>query len=383
MDIYLDTLLHLPFATVESFQEIDDFIYFKIGLINEEIFCPHCQKEITEIHQTEYVLIRDLSVFGRKVYLKVPRRQFYCSDCHKYSTEKLEFIEWRHRYTRRYEESIHEKVKNANIEQVGREEELSRDIVQSIFNHVEEKKKRDWGHPKRVGMDEFAQRKGHQDFVTVISDIEVAKPLEIIEGREGEKLIEVLSAEALEIREGVEEVSVDMWGGFPKVIEAVFPNARIVYDRFHVMQQVNRELNKLRKLMKVTTKYIKNWLLKNRKDLKNEDKEKLDKILMEHPCLKIAYDIKEELREIYEKRQTVKGGKREIEKWLRTADILYRKSARMIKSHLEGICNYFTNRTTNAAAEGMNTKIKLIMRQGYGFSNFDNFQLRLLAAFDD
>ena len=56
MDIYLDTLLHLPFATVESFREIDDFIYFKIGLINEEIFCPYCQKKITEIHQTEYIL---------------------------------------------------------------------------------------------------------------------------------------------------------------------------------------------------------------------------------------------------------------------------------------------------------------------------------------
>ena len=57
--------------------------------------------------------------------------------------------------------------------------------------------------------------------------------------------------------------------------------------------------------------------------------------------------------------------------------------AQMIKSHLEGICNYFTNRTTNATAEGINTKIKLIMRQGYGFNNFDNLKLRLLAAFDD
>ena len=45
MDIYLDTLLHLPFATVESFQEVDNFIYFKIGLINEEIECSHCQKK--------------------------------------------------------------------------------------------------------------------------------------------------------------------------------------------------------------------------------------------------------------------------------------------------------------------------------------------------
>jgi transposase len=159
MDIYLDTLLHLPFATVESFREIDNFIYFKIGLINEEIICPHCQKKISDIHQVEHVLIRDLPVFGRKVYLRVPRRQFYCQDCHKHSTERLEFIEWRHRYTRRYEETIHEKVRHLSIEQVSREEEISRDVVQSIFNYLEENKKREWGHPKRVGIDEFAKKK--------------------------------------------------------------------------------------------------------------------------------------------------------------------------------------------------------------------------------
>jgi transposase len=382
MDIYLDTLLHLPFATVESFREVDDFTYFKIGLINEEISCPHCQKIISEIRQIEYVLIRDLSVFGKKVYLQVPRRQFYCPDCHKYSTERLEFIEWRHRYTRRYEESISKKVKHTSIEEVSREEELSRDVVQSIFNYLEERRKQDWGHPKRIGMDEFSRRKGHKDFITVVSDIDAVKPLEIIEGRKGEKLIEVLSEKELEVRKGVEEVSVDMWAGFTKVIKKVFPNARIVYDRFHVMQQLNRELNKLRKLMKVTGRKVKTLLLHNRKDLTNAEKEELDKTLIEHPCLQIAYEIKEKLREIYEKRQTFKGGKREIEKWLKTASILYRESAQMIQEHLEGVCNYFTNRTTNAVAEGMNTKIKLIMRQGYGFSNFDNFQLRLLAAFD-
>jgi len=38
-------------------------------------------------------------------------------------------------------------------------------------------------------------------------------------------------------REQVEEVSVDMWGGFPKVIAQVFPNTRIVFDRFHVMKR--------------------------------------------------------------------------------------------------------------------------------------------------
>ncbi len=37
-----------------------------------------------------------------------------------------------------------------------------------------------------------------------------------------------------------------MWEGFPKVIKQVFPNAKIVLDRFHVMKAVNKDLNKLR-----------------------------------------------------------------------------------------------------------------------------------------
>jgi transposase len=196
-------------------------------------------------------------------------------------------------------------------------------------------------------------------------------------------LIEVLSEQDLEVREGVEEVSVDMWEGFPKVIESVFPKARIVYDRFHVMKAVNRELNRLRIKLKVTGRKIKYFLLRNGESLEEEERKELEKITKEHPLLQIAYEIKEKLREIYEKRQTVKGGTREIQKWLRGASVIYRESASMIKAHLEGVCNYFAHRTTNGVAEGINTKIKLIKRQGYGFSNFENFRLRLLAAFDD
>ena len=102
--------------------------------------------------------------------------------------------------------------------------ELSREKVQSIFNHIEESKEKDWGNPKKIGIDEFAQKKGHQDFVTVVSDIEAGKPLEILEGRESDKLIEALSGEELEVREGVEEVSIDMCEGFVKVSKKVFSN---------------------------------------------------------------------------------------------------------------------------------------------------------------
>lgn len=236
---------------------------------------------------------------------------------------------------------------------------------------------------KKVGMDEFAKRKGHKDFVTVLSDVEKGRPIEIIEGRKQEELIGSLSQRAIEEREAVEAVSIDMWSGFVQVIKKVFPNALIVYDRFHVMKHVNQELNKLRKKMKLTEKNTKYLLLKNQESLSKEEKDKLIIVFKEYPCLAIAYELKEELRRIYEKTRTVSAGRRKIEKWLRSATLFYQESGSMIEKHLEGICNYFVNRTTNGAAEGINTKIQLIKRQGYGFNNFENFKLKLLACFSD
>ena len=55
----------------------------------------------------------------------------------------------------------------------------------------------------------------------------------------------MLKQQPLAVREAVEEVCVDMWRGFPKVIKEVFPQAKIVIDRFHVQKLVNKDLNKI------------------------------------------------------------------------------------------------------------------------------------------
>ena len=97
----------------------------------------------------------------------------------------------------------------------------------------------------------------------------------------------------------------------------------------------------------------------------------------------IAYELKEELRTIYERSRTVMAAQRKMKKWSRIAGILYRDSAAMIDRHLRGICNYFENHTTSGITEGINTRIKLIKRQGYGFPEFEHFRLRLLACLGD
>jgi len=174
-----------------------------------------------------------------------------------------------------------------------------------------------------------------------------------------------------------------MWGGYPLVVEKMFPNAQIVYDRFHVMQHVNRELNKLRRTVGVTERGSKYLLLSIGAYLDVEDQEKLKLLLEQSPCLNIAYQLKEELRSIYETSKTLKSATRQLKKWLIYAKLFYQQSAQMISSHLEGICNYFISHATSGVMEGINNKIKLIKRQGYGFTNFENFRLRLLACFSD
>ena len=151
------------------------------------------------------------------------------------------------------------------------------------------KKKDNWKEVKRLSIDEVSKRKGHKNFATVVSNIDAGELLEVIDSHKQEDIIEILKQQPLEIREKVEEVSVDMWGGFPKVVKEVFPNAKVVIDRFHVMQPVIKELNQLRQKAKIKIKGSRFILLKNKVDLTEEQKVKLETILKRSKRLRLAW----------------------------------------------------------------------------------------------
>jgi transposase len=234
-----------------------------------------------------------------------------------------------------------------------------------------------------MSIDEVSQRKGRGNFVTVVSDVERGKLLEVINSHQQEEIIECLKQQPIEVREKVKEVSIDRWGGFPKVIAEVFPNAVLVYDRFHVMKSVNEELNKIRRQMGISIKGSRYILLKNGEDLPEEELEKLDLILNSSRRLRLAYLLKEEFRQIFEDSDSVVEGQQHLLQWLTKARPIYGQVVTTIQEHLDGISNYFISRTTSGVMEGINNRIKLIKRQAYGFVNFDNFRSRLLACFFD
>jgi transposase len=222
-------------------------------------------------------------------------------------------------------------------------------------------------------------RRGH-DYKTVVCDIDTGELLEIVDSHKQVAIIEKLSEQALEMRESVEEVSIDMWAGFAKVVEEVFPKATIVYDRFHVMAKVVKEVKKIARQHGVNKRKEQRILLRNGIDLNEEEKEKLSSYLKLGNRLQLAYEYKEEFREIYEQSKTVEEGREKLKLWLAKVSKIYGKVVETIRDHFEGICNYFKSRATSGVMEGINNRIKLIKRQGYGFTNFQNFRRRLLAC---
>ena len=144
MNFHLNSLLNLPNISVFTCSKEAGFTFLHLQLTNEGIDCPNCQNYTDIVHQTSHILIRDLSIIGAGVYLKVPRRKFYCNNCQKYPTEQLVWVENRQRFTQRYQEYIYERVsvagdpprKESSCQQISRSEDLSKDQVQRIFSRI-------------------------------------------------------------------------------------------------------------------------------------------------------------------------------------------------------------------------------------------------------
>ncbi|NER38310.1 MAG: transposase [Oscillatoria sp. SIO1A7] len=197
MDFHLAHLLSFPNTTVETCQYCDNSVVIKITLLNTGIYCPHCDRFTEDINQDRPILVRDLPAFGKKVYLEVPRRQFFCSNCQKFFTENLDYIHAKRRHTIRYEQYVYERVIASNIG-LGREESLKYDEIKAMFDaRAKNEKKNDWSRVERINIDEFSVRKGHKNFQTVIGDPDNQCLLDVIDGHTQQKVTEALMEQPL------------------------------------------------------------------------------------------------------------------------------------------------------------------------------------------
>jgi transposase len=196
-----------------------------------------------------------------------------------------------------------------------------------------------------------------------------------------------------EERDYIKYVSIDMWDGYYQAVKEALPKkVKIVIDRFHVMKHLNESLGKCRKeiqkgLTESERELMKGsrWLLvSNEENLDLEQLTKLKDILKKHPNLKKCYNIKEEFREIFNSETKIRKARMRIKTWkkkIRKINIKYlNKFLKTFENWEKEIMNYFSSgKITNGTVEGINNKIKVIKRRGYGYTNIKNFRQRILS----
>jgi transposase len=397
MQPLLTELLGLPGIDVENYYIFDDKIIFEVERHSEKAVCPRCGNESAHLHQNHPYFVRDLPVMDRLVLLKVNRRQFKCECCGKPFSEALDFVDKRRKHTNRFSDKIVQQVVHSDVHTVGQQNDLSDEEVWSIIKHVSKKKVViDLTQLKRLGMDEIALRKGQKDFIVVLVDLERRILIGFVGSRKQKDIKKVLEEWGSEVLSQIVEVSIDLTGNYRGLIQKLLPDANIIADRFHVMQLVSNELNSAilnekkasesvtdepkKKQIKEALKQSKYAILKPEERLTETQKQKLEEVKKASPLLAEMHQQKEEFRNIFETAKDWSEATFRLLDWLENAEKNFERSVGTIKRWLSEITGYFDHRTTSGAVEGINNRLKLIKRLGYGFRNFENFALRCLIC---
>ncbi|MBD2695261.1 ISL3 family transposase [Anabaena catenula] len=396
MKFPVEQILNLPEMKVLDCQEVEGAgIIITIEKAVNHCNCPNCGNITLSIHQDHWRMIHDLPWSEKPVLLKINRRQFKCHKCKKVFSEKLEFVDKNKGYTKRLADNIVEQVLNSSIHSVAKRNDLSDEEVESMLRRqVEKIQKINLSQVKRLGIDEIALVKGQGNYLAVIVDLDTRKPIEIVKTRRIEEIREVLKGWGVEVLEQIQEVSIDLWSPYKSLVEELMPNANITADRFHVMKQVNDELDHMRKTEKKAAMSLadesekkrrlsglnksKYSLIKNEDSLNEEQKERLKLVQSVSPTLAKMHSLKETFREIFEFSTSWGDSIIDLLDWMHDAMSLFPKTIGTMIRWFGEIVGYFDSRTTTGTVEGINNKLKLIKRLGYGFRNFNNFRLRSL-----
>lgn len=337
---------------------------------------------------------------GQNVYLQVHKRQMKCENCLTTFSEPLEFCEPKRNYTKRLADDILNQVKHSNIKRVAERTGVSESEIETMLKDLKKKlvgqKPQDL---KRLGIDEISLIKGQGNYCAVLVDLDNSQLLALVPDRTQSAIEKVLLSWGIDVLSGIKEVSIDLWRPYKSLVKKLMPNAEVVADRFHVMHQVQEELDNGRKQVKKEVNNMKNSkektaklkgithgkyvLLANSDNLTEAQKRKLEEINKKFPKLQKMHGLKEQLREIFEHDINWFDGLLDLAEWLKKSADLFPKSQRTIRRWLVEITAYFEQKTTNGIVEGINQKIKLVKRCGFGFRNIDNFELRCLLAFQN
>jgi transposase len=336
--------------------------------------------------------IRDLNIAGYVVYLPTTFRKLRCPKC-GIRVEDLGFVGLWQPITKRLAEYIVYLCSIMTISDVSRHLGLDWRLVKRIdkmylseaYTHV---------HSEELhilAIDEIAIRKGHR-YLTVVINYETGEVVWMSEGRSRESLEQFFESLPPWRRAGISAVALDMWQPYISVIEQYCPQAKLVFDFYHMVASFNRVIDKVRNQEykkasheeKDVIKGSKYLLLKNNENLKETQKPKLKRLLEMNQKLFEVYLLKDEMKRIWQTDDREEASQI-LDAWCQAAyetelvPVIH--FAETLKIHREGILNHCEFPIHTSKLEGINNKIKVIKRKAYGYHDLDYFIIKVKSIF--
>lgn len=217
--------------------------------------CHRCGRTITKFHEYDReVRVRHLPILGQACYIAIRLPRFQCEHCPKRPTTTHQ-PSWRERksaYTKAYEQHLLKALIGSTTSEVCRQEGIGEGCLSRVLQRYVQPDV-DWDSLSelgQLGIDEIALKKGHKDFVTIITSRLAGenRVLGVLSGRKKETIKAFLQSIPKRLKQTIVSVCSDLYVGFLNAVREVLgKKMRIVIDRFHVARLYRKGLDTLRK----------------------------------------------------------------------------------------------------------------------------------------
>lgn len=357
---------------------------------SEPRHCPKCET-ICPVHDHRPRRWRHLNTMQWKTFIEADVPRVDCPE-HGILQVRIPWAEEQSRFTAMFEaftidvlQSVRSKVQAEKLAGI------SWDQVDRVMDQAVQRglARREIEEIPYLGIDEKSFGKGH-DYASVLCDLARRRVLDVVPERTKTAAITLFQTVPEDQRAAVKAVAMDMWDRFMEAQAEVLPQAETVHDKFHVVRELTRGVDMVRKgehrelkrdgnpeLLK-KTKYL--WL-KRPENWTDKQRERFESLKIDALQVGRAWSIKEAFEGFWEYHYA--GSARKFfDRWYFWATHSRLKpmieAARTLKRHLPGLLAYCRHRITNAVAEGMNSKIQLIKANARGFRNFGKYRVAIL-----